>query len=124
MTEHMDILSIRWRVGRSLGRTVYSQIGDEPSKSDPLLGLMETRELADYVVALHNSATQPLTDSLFVEGDIEAAQVVALDAEARLQRLLLEACDGPHKFVQHRDREEPWCNACRHTVSGKVVVPA
>jgi hypothetical protein len=44
----------RWRVGRSLGRTVYQQIGAEPSKDDVLLGLMETRELAEQVVSAVN----------------------------------------------------------------------
>jgi len=43
-----------WRTGRSLGRTVYAQAGTEAAKGDELLGLMETRELADYVVELHN----------------------------------------------------------------------
>ena len=43
-----------WRNGRSLGRTVYAQAGTAAAKGDQLLGLMETTELADYVVELHN----------------------------------------------------------------------
>jgi hypothetical protein len=43
-----------WRTGRSLGRTVYAQAGTGAAKGDQLLGLMETTEIADYVVELHN----------------------------------------------------------------------
>ena len=47
-------LSKPWRVGRKLGRTVYAQVGREPSDTDYLVGLMESRELAQEVVAAHN----------------------------------------------------------------------
>lgn len=43
-----------WRIGRSLGRTVYAQVGDEPSKRDIFLGIMETEALARAVVHEHN----------------------------------------------------------------------
>ena len=46
-----------WRVGRSLGRTLYEQAGDEASKDDTLLGLVETRELAAQIVMAINNAT-------------------------------------------------------------------
>lgn len=49
-----ELYQLRWRVGSSLGRTVYAQLGDQFSKQDPYLGMMETVELAEYVVALHN----------------------------------------------------------------------
>lgn len=41
---------MRWRVGRSVGRTLYIQIGEEGSKSDILIGMMDTPELAQNVV--------------------------------------------------------------------------
>jgi hypothetical protein len=44
----------RWRVGRKVGRTVYVQLGPEPSDDDPLIGMMDTRELAAQVVLDHN----------------------------------------------------------------------
>jgi hypothetical protein len=47
-----------WRVGRSLGRTVYRQTADEPSKFDEFLGIMETRELAAFVVHLVNTSDE------------------------------------------------------------------
>lgn len=55
MTERGGSIRRRpWRVGRSLGRTIYAQNGDEPSKDDIFLGIMDTVGLAAYVVRLHN----------------------------------------------------------------------
>lgn len=49
--EHFALDSTRaWRVGRSVGRTVYVQLGSEPSKDDVLIGLMDTAPLAKLVV--------------------------------------------------------------------------
>lgn len=44
----------RWRVGRHLGRTVYLQIGDQPSDQDLLLGMMDTAEVAHTVIEAVN----------------------------------------------------------------------
>ena len=44
-----------WRTGRKLGRTVYEQVGDEAGWSDKFLGMMETRQLAEYVCLAVNS---------------------------------------------------------------------
>lgn len=41
----------RLRVGRKVGRTLYLQVGDAPSDDDPLVGVMDTRELANAVAA-------------------------------------------------------------------------
>lgn len=38
-----------FRVGGKLGRTVYAQLGDEPSEKDLLVGLMETPYMAGFV---------------------------------------------------------------------------
>jgi hypothetical protein len=43
-----------WRVGRKVGRTIYLQVGDEPSDDDQLIGVMDTPELALIVVAAVN----------------------------------------------------------------------
>lgn len=48
------VMALPWRVGRSLGRTLYAQLGPEPSKADPFVGLMETPELARWVAGVHN----------------------------------------------------------------------
>lgn len=39
-----------WRTGRKVGRTIYAQIGPEPSDDDPLIGMMDTPELAAQAV--------------------------------------------------------------------------
>lgn len=45
----------KWRVGRSVGRTIYRQVGDEPAKKDQLIGVMDTPELAQLVVDAVNA---------------------------------------------------------------------
>lgn len=45
----------RWRIGRSVGRTLYRMVGDEASKADVLIGMMDTPELAAQVVAAVNA---------------------------------------------------------------------
>ena len=44
----------RYRVGRSLGLTVYRMFGNRPSKNDSLVGIMETRDLGETVAAALN----------------------------------------------------------------------
>jgi hypothetical protein len=44
-----------WRVGRHLGRTVYALTGMEADDSDVLLGMMDTSDVAAYMVRLHNA---------------------------------------------------------------------
>jgi hypothetical protein len=44
----------RYRVGRSLGRTVYRMVGSRPSKQDDLVGIMETRDLGETVTTALN----------------------------------------------------------------------
>lgn len=48
----------RWRVGRHVGRTVYIQTGSEPSREDPLIGVMDTPELARAAVEAHNALAE------------------------------------------------------------------
>ena len=44
----------KWRVGRKVGRTLYSMVGDEPSDEDVLIGLLDSRLIAESIVADHN----------------------------------------------------------------------
>lgn len=44
-----------WRVGRSVGRTIYRMVGPEASKQDVLIGMMDTPELAAQVVEAVNA---------------------------------------------------------------------
>jgi hypothetical protein len=41
---------MKLRQGRKVGRTIYAQLGDQPSDDDPLVGVMDTAELARQVV--------------------------------------------------------------------------
>lgn len=52
-----------WRVGRKVGRTIYAQVGALPSDNDPLIGLMDTFELAHEAVNAHNHALPTTTAS-------------------------------------------------------------
>lgn len=49
-----ELLDMRWRTGRKVGRTIYAQLGPEPSDMDPLIGVMDTGDLADSAVEGHN----------------------------------------------------------------------
>ena len=40
----------RYRNGRHLGRTIYRQMGENPSDQDEFVGIMDTREMAGVVV--------------------------------------------------------------------------
>ena len=44
-----------WRTGRKVGRTIYSQVGDEPSDDDELIGVMDTPGLAQWAVTAVNN---------------------------------------------------------------------
>ena len=46
-----------WRTDFRLGRSVYALLSNDvkkPSSQDPLIGVMETSELAELVVDTHN----------------------------------------------------------------------
>lgn len=43
-----------WRVGRSVGRTIYAVRGPSGSKADVLVGVMDTESLAREAVDCHN----------------------------------------------------------------------
>ena len=44
-----------WRTGRKVGRTVYAVVGLVPTDHDLLIGVMDTKALAEAAVAGHNS---------------------------------------------------------------------
>lgn len=45
----------KWRIGRTLGRTIYAEIGPDPSKQDFFLGIFDSKEVASYLVRMQNS---------------------------------------------------------------------
>lgn len=50
----MNPVELPWRVGRKVGRTIYAQLAADASDDDPLIGVMDTRELAADAVGAHN----------------------------------------------------------------------
>ena len=55
--------AVPWRTGRRVGRTIYAQFGDVPGENDPLIGVMDTPELAAEAVDSHNSYISPYAAS-------------------------------------------------------------
>lgn len=49
----------RARAGSSLGFTLYAQFGDEPTKSDPYLGVLNNALLCEYAVTAINGEPIP-----------------------------------------------------------------
>jgi hypothetical protein len=47
-------MSDRWRVGRSLGRTLYIRTGGDDLKADTFVGVVDSRELAEAIVSAMN----------------------------------------------------------------------
>lgn len=63
----------RWRVGRKVGRTIYTVTGDDPDGDGVLIGVMDTRELA------HLAAAAPeMRDALLSSVDAERAWLSAM----------------------------------------------
>ena len=56
-------MSETWRVGRKVGRTIYRQLGDEPSDDDPLIGVMDTAEDAAQVIATMAERSKALQEN-------------------------------------------------------------
>ena len=48
-----DYSQVPWRVGRSVGRTIYAVVDPDADKQ-VLIGMMDTRELAADAVESHN----------------------------------------------------------------------
>lgn len=58
-TGNLDYTQNIWRVGRKVGRTIYAQLGTEPTDDDPLIGIFDTIELAAAAVEVHNLSLRP-----------------------------------------------------------------
>lgn len=50
----LDVLAAQWRVGRSVGRTLYAMAGSEPGDDDMLIGLVDSERIARCIVEDHN----------------------------------------------------------------------
>lgn len=48
-------IQVEWRVGRKVGRTIYTVDNpDNPDRDGRLIGLVDSRELAAHIVEIHN----------------------------------------------------------------------
>lgn len=65
---------MRWRTGRRVGRTIYRQLGPVPSDEDPLIGVMDTPELAGLAVDAVNRWAWLLDAVRGIPGDAESVQ--------------------------------------------------
>jgi ATP-dependent Clp protease ATP-binding subunit ClpA len=64
----------RWRPGRKAGRTIYAQRGPAASDDDPLIGMMDTPELAQAACRAHNRAVMVAQSREAHEGKPESIQ--------------------------------------------------
>lgn len=55
MPTDADIVSMRWRIGRSVGKNIYAMVGAEPSKADIDIGRMDSECVAANAVLCHNN---------------------------------------------------------------------
>ena len=42
-------------------------------------------------------------------------------AAERAEDVIARHCPGTHRYIQHRDRNAPWCPACRYTEAGLKI---
>lgn len=52
--EYLSYVDKPWRQGTHVGKNLYVQLGDEPSKDDPDIGRIDSDVLAAHVVMVHN----------------------------------------------------------------------
>lgn len=81
------------RVGRKVGRTIYEQHGAGPDDGDPLVGTMDTRDLAAEVVEAVNrqrnaSAQEEEVEVLLAMARDWTNPVVVRDAPERVPHVI------------------------------------
>lgn len=84
---------VPWRIGRSVGRTIYARLAGSNPDGDVLIGLMDSPEIAVNVVVSHNERLIPMHPSIVLvpRAFVEAvAQSGSFDHKA-LRSLRLEA---------------------------------
>lgn len=63
--------NLHWRTGRSVGRTIYAQLGALPGDEDILIGMLDSRDLASEAVYGHNLHLYVISDHASTPGDVE-----------------------------------------------------
>lgn len=87
--EVTDLIGSNWRAGRKVGRTIYAT-NEKSSDTDPLIGVMDTKELAASVVEAHNL--------LLVRKDL-AETAADLEAKATLFAHVVERLQVADQFI-------------------------
>jgi hypothetical protein len=73
---------VKFRQGRSVGRTLFLQRGDEPSDADALIGVMDTPDLAKTVVTSVNGRDRLLDALGAVLNEATRARGGRMDSQA------------------------------------------
>lgn len=58
-----DYVDLPWRVGSKVKRTIYAVVPDLGHDQHPLLGLMDTPQLAEEVVFAHNRLLESIKNA-------------------------------------------------------------
>jgi phosphopantetheinyl transferase len=90
------------RTGRKVGRTIYIQIGGEPSDDDQLVGVMDTPELAAGVTTAFNVAR----GSGLVAIPIQTLEQIGQDNEEMRERLRAYDLAERRKEITEPERAE------------------
>jgi hypothetical protein len=90
-----------WRTGRKVGRTIYAQQGPEPSDSDPLIGVMDTPELAALAVAARNGHDDPVQQLRNIADHVIGGN------NPNLADVLLEFADCLERDMAGSERPQP-----------------
>lgn len=110
-----DNLPRRWRIGQSVGRTIYVQLLSQPTKQDTLIGVMDTPELACTVVDAVNAAMVPVATELSVNS-AERAAMDALRERDEYHEVADQLAAAISRLTcvdigEHSSGNDPWRNA-------------
>lgn len=122
-----------WRTGRKVGRTIYAQLGPEPSDDDPLIGAMDTPELAAQAVGAvrerdrESGIARSLKAHLVSEQERLRGHITNIRTErdqACRDRDLLEiqVDDLLVELVELRRQRESVIELCRLAVPGRPTI--
>lgn len=104
----------RWRTGRKVGRTIYAQLGAEPSDDDPLIGVMDTPEIAGRVVEAVNE----------IEKEVAVSDTTTADKYVVIERGAtgLPCVHGPFDTREEADKSARDWSYSRWTTDVEVAV--
>ncbi len=90
-----------WRTGRKVGRTIYVQQGDAPSDSDPLIGVMDTPELAAEAVEAVSGKRGAARDALLaLAADFDARSMAGAGWDKNSSTAWGDAADLAREHAQ------------------------